>query len=849
MKLIIRNIDEYWVKLTLLSLYILMIPLVFPLLGFGQGIQFIGGNQPIEERTSVELFAEDMPAFHEPFTIDFDLQLPSNNTIGYIIRIKEKKQNPIFNLYFDKDDEYAVFRLNEEGKNSLITVRIAMSSLKERHWFPVKIEFDIEKSNISLEIADRPKETAKVSLQSPYSPAISFGRSDYMIDVPSISLQNLRVSDTHKEIIFPLRESSGNKLHDASGKVMGRVMNGIWLLNNAFHWQQHASMHSSSPAGSAYDAKQKAIYYFNRDSLQVYEIQSGEIKTFRFATPCPLPLKLGNCFINADENRLYAYETYQDIPYTGTTVASLNLDSLTWKIESGDDLHRELNHHGSYFFNKEHKLLIFGGFGNMIYSNDFQYYNLNEKKWSAPIDVKGDSIFPRYFTAVGRSEKNQHIYIFGGMGNESGQHIVGREYFYDLYEFDPASDSLKKLWDIDWTGSPFVPARGLVIPDTEWVYLLGYPEHLTHSHIKLRRFSVYNGQYEELGDSIPIYSDKINTRATLSFDPHLKKLIAFVQESDNDIRSKLTIYSLDFPAINEQQLHAFPKEARHRNILPYILALLCVFLGTSLVYILYRKRKKNKHQASIPIAVQPKQPAALQKNQIYMFGDFTVLDKHGTDISHLFSTQLQQVFCLILFHSHTVGISSKLLSHLLWPDKPKDKAKTSRGVAINNLRKVLSALDGIEIIYENGHYHIQFGPVCYCDYWHLQKLLSNNPDPLSTEVLTILERGKFLMGMDDPLFDKVKNELENTLIETFQQSIAQMRQQKDWPALFRAAKTLLLIDSLNELALKNGLYALHKRKLESRAMLFYKRFAENYQQLMGEDYPYIFEDIWRRKIQ
>ena len=843
-----RNMRFYQLYFILICLHFFLILLVIPNPIFGQGLRFTGSDHPIEKRTSAIFFSNSDHIFHDGFAIKFDLQLTRNSTMGYIVRIQEENQSAIFNLHYTKDDNQAIFRLNEEGKNNLITMRIPLKLLNDRHWFPVHLEFELKKGQIKLQIADAEEQFANVSVVSSYAPNITFGRSDYMIDVPSFSLRNLCIGNQKNQILFPLQESTGDKIHSASGEVMGKVTNGFWLLNDAFHWQKHISMHSSTPSGGIYDSKRKSIYYFNQDTIQIYAIQTNETRVVRFPEPCPVQLKLGNSFIDENSDKLYVYETYYETTYTGPTVASLDLNDYSWTVESNDYLQHELNHHAAYFLPVDHKLLLFGGFGNMVYSNNFLFYDLAEKSWSAPESLRGDSILPRYFTSIGRSASNDNLYIFGGMGNESGQHIVGRKYFYDLHILDPVKKIMTKLWGLNWKESHFVPARGLVIPDTNWIYLLGYPEHLTHSFITLRRFSIHDGRYEELGDTIPIYSDKISTHANLYFDSQLNKLITLVQESDNDIRSTVTIYSLDFPAISEAQLHAFPSQNSPTNILTYI-GLFGFLSGAISVYVLYLVKRKSKN--SVPTIPLPevKEREHTANNHIYLFGDFTVIDKGGMDISHLFSTQLQQVFCLILFHSHTVGISSNLLTNLLWPDKPKDKAKTSRGVAINSLRKVLNELNGVEIIYEDGHYRILVETNCYCDYWQLKELLANHVPILSPEIQQILKRGKFLLGMDDSIFDKPKHDMERVLTETLQQAIVVSREHKNWQSLWQAADLLIRVDGTNELALEQGIYACYKEKLEHRAILFYKHFANNYKQLMGEDYTYSFEDIWRRTVQ
>ncbi|MGO1671773.1 MAG: Kelch repeat-containing protein [Sphingobacterium sp.] len=843
-----RNLCAYVLKLLLFYPLIWIICGVFPAVVFSQGIQFAGSDHAIEDRTSVDVFSSDQPRFHDRLDIRFDLQLPNNGTNGYIVRLKEKNQRSVFNLYYDEEGENAVFRLNEEGKTNLITLRVGLDDLKDQHWVPFRIGFDLRQGLVQLQVASIPTQVAKVDLNSPYSPTITFGKSDYMIDVPSMALRNLQISGSKTNIVFPLKESSGTTLHNASGEAMGEVINGTWLLNKAFGWQNHISLNSSSHAGSTYDSKTKAAYYFNRDSLYIYKLQTGETTLVKFNAPCPVPLRRAGSFIEPDENRLYVYETFYNTPYTGPTVASLDLTNHTWRIESSDYLGRELNHHGRVLMPINHKLLIFGGFGDMMYSNDWVAYNLKDQAWSAAENMTGDPIFPRYFTSMGRSEVDDKIYLFGGMGNESGQHIVGRKYFYDLYAINPQTKETTKRWSLDWKGDPFVPARGLVIADSSWVYLLGYPEHLTHSHIKLRRFSLLDGNHQELGDSIPIYSDKISTRANLFYDEQQKKLIAIVQESDDDIRSKMSVYSLDFPPISEDELHAFPSGVKKSSWRSYFSVTLGVLVAAFVVYRLFRKRIKATDTNPIPIATADRSTPEITKNQFYLFGDFTVIDQQGTDISHLFSTRLQQVFCLILFYSDSAGISSKLLSHLLWPDKPKDKVKISRGVAINNLRKVLNDLNGVEIRYEEGHYRLVFQPNCYCDYREFKQQIASARGTLPIEVRQILERGEFLMGMDDPLFDKVKAEVEASLVGLLTQSILNHRENRDWKTTADEAELLLTIDPINDFALEQALFAFAKDRRKARAETIFRQFTEKYRLLTAEDYSYTFEEAWRRAV-
>ena len=82
----------------------------------------------------------------------------------------------------------------------------------------------------------------------------------------------------------------------------------------------------------------------------------------------------------------------------------------------------------------------------MIYNGNFYVYDLKKNIWDCGSLPKGDVIHPRYFTSLGYSKKDDNVYIFGGMGNESGEQIVGRHYFYDLHRLDLQTNHSELIW-------------------------------------------------------------------------------------------------------------------------------------------------------------------------------------------------------------------------------------------------------------------------------------------------------------------------------------------------------------------------------------------------------------------
>ena len=97
-----------------------------------------------------------------------------------------------------------------------------------------------------------------------------------------------------------------------------------------------------------------------------------------------------------------------------------------------------------------------------------------------------------------------------------------------------------------------------------------------------------------------------------------------------------------------------------------------------------------------------------EANRIYIYGMFTVYNRDGRDVTHLFSKKLKYIFLYILLNSikEREGVSSSSLNEIFWPDKEEDKAKNLKGVTISNLRKTLLELDGIRLVYDLSLIHI-----------------------------------------------------------------------------------------------------------------------------------------------
>lgn len=826
-------------------LYLLSIFCVLNLQGiFAQGLRFFGKGYPIDKRTSYNVFSEHAVLFSENCEITFDLSLYATTHIGNIVRIKSENDNLIFNLFYNGHGKDQLFLLNEEGKSNLISISLDKSSYPPRQWVTIHIEFDLKNKTIALSIGDQTYKANNISLPDEFAPDIVFGKSDHIIDVPPFAIKNLSVGNSEKHQ-FLLDESQGNIVHDIRGKKIGNVTNPYWLINDSYHWKPEAKFNSSIVSGSNYYGRRQELYYFNRDSLIIFNLRTKGSETIVFSEPCPVDMRLGTNFIDQESNRLYCYEVYEDSTHKTPTMASLDLNSFEWHIESYDRLPTQLHHHASYFDTSSGQYMVFGGFGNRRFSNQFYQYNLTTHDWSIlPIDNKG-GITPRYFTSLGYQEKNHQLYLFGGTGNLSGNQLLGREYFYDLYRLDLQSKVITKVWEIPWNKDNAVPVRGMVINEEPFFYTLCYPEHFTESYLKLYRFSLEDGDYTILGDSIPIYSDKINTNANLYYDYDLNTLYAVVHQFQDDIQSDLQIYSLAFPPITEKELANHPPtEKKSSGWLSYI-----VIGGIILAVVILLFRSHRNKGTDSPVfdignilhkfTEKQKAQTQLKANAIFLFGEFTVYSRDKKDITYMLSKKLKETFCLLLQYSQEKeGISSSHLSRLLWPEKSSQEVKNIRNVTLNRLRKILEELDGIELFYEKGMFTLILKDPIYCDYTKCMQILSSNQGESEYQgLIEIVTRGKILENEDNPLYDSLKGKTEKQIEPLIIRAMEESYDKEQWETTIHLAEAAFHIDPMNETALNCMIMAMQKLGMHEGAKIKYLSFLIEYKKVMGKEYP------------
>ena len=807
-----------------------------------------------------------MPVFSKRIDLSFEMKLQDFDTFGYLLHIVDPQSNAEYSFTYTYIDKWSsAFKFNAEGKTNQISMSFINDSIKSK-WISVRLHIDLSTGLSTLAIAGKKKQsTNKLKIATRIQPLLIFGRRDNLVDVPSFAIRNLNISDDKLSFSFLLNESRGNEVHDANGKVQGKVINPYWLINESYHWKKVLTLSPGSILGSKFNEKQQKILFISKDSLFTYQVGNKTLISKEYANKMPLQMLLGTNFLDETSNKIYAYEI-NSLPGGNTTTAVLDIPTLTWQALGTAYTPVQLHHHNGFLDKKRSRYLVFGGFGNRRYSNSFLAYNFVSDHWDT-LQFKGDNISPRFYTSMTSTRKGNFLYIYGGVGNDSGDQSVGHNYYDDLYRIDLTQQTIKKCWD-NHSGEKLVSGGRMILSrDEKFLYVLRYAEYNENTHIQLYCISIATGVMRKLGDSIPFLSKSIGSNIALYYNEILQEFYCITQEFDENTKCvKAQVYSISAPPVEKAAVE-FYLSPKNRNHLSSFLSIIIATLIISLLLfytrrrILKRREKDSENEPIIhPVQEIPKSsPAVLstkssliiadekstsrsELNKIYLFGIFTVYGKSGRDITYLFSSKLKQIFLYAILNSEKEGVSSTTLNNLFWPEKTEGKVKNLKGVTISNLRKALTEIEGIELVYDKGYFKIIISEPCYCDYLTLMKSLTLE-SPSYDDIVSICERGQLLECNKQELFDKYKRDSEDLIFSILPQELSIRYNKNEFKQVLRICTILLKLDPLYEPALLYSIYSYNRINEFEKLFKIYAIFVSEYRNTMGQAYPKSLESL------
>ena len=808
-----------------------------------QGLLFASEDSLLTQRTSLHVFSPDVPVFHDHFSINFDLSLWDKANLGYVFDLSDKDNS--YSLSYLHEGDGSFLNFNIDSKSNKIRIPLEPSLLKKKNWIKVRVDLDLKGDRVTVYIDSNAYRADKLGFREEMPANLVFGKNPRYTEVPNMAIKNLEVGNETNHYFFPLDEWNGNNVHDSKKEITGFVENPIWLINESFFWKPVYTQSFQEVAGLNFDPLHQDLFIFTRDSLITYNPEQKRAGGEAYASRLPVPMVLGKSVFNARENKLYLYELF-DVPRDTPSIASLDMDSgsLKWTVIGKDVLPGQLHHHNVFYDAQQDKFYLFGGYGLYSYHNAFLRHNDSTGAWEK-VAFKGDTICPRFFAAGGPSDRPGEVFLFGGYGNESGSQVVGGKQYYDFYRINLNDHSIKKCWNITPPDkSVFVPANNLVLSsDKKYFYALCYPHEIAKTELKLYKFSIADGSYEVVSAPIPVTSMRIESDINLFFSERTEEFFCAVQEFTDRQHSTIKIYSLASPPVSvTSYLQSIqPQPAPGRRWVWYALAAL--WLTVLSLWWVFRFRRRREVSVPVPEAKTETGYVEVQKNAVYLLGEFSVFDRNGHDITHLFSPKIKQLFVLILLNSlDGKGIVSKKVSAKLWPDKDVAKTKNIKGVTFNHLRNIISDIDGIELIFLNDTYSFTLGKAFFCDFCVLSEAIRHRPETV-LDHFHLMARGALLPDMPEPILDHVKTTYEEQLTDILIPEIKRLYETRDLKMALEVTKLILCIDAFNEEALKYQLKSFRRLKGIEYSRKAYEQFTQDYQRSLGVAYHVSFDKI------
>jgi two-component SAPR family response regulator len=270
-------------------------------------------------------------------------------------------------------------------------------------------------------------------------------------------------------------------------------------------------------------------------------------------------------------------------------------------------------------------------------------------------------------------------------------------------------------------------------------------------------------------------------------------------------------------------------------------------------FFVLRKRKSNSESASLRTREYlPKE--GVQKNSLRLFGSFNVHSEQKGEISSAFSPLLRQILAYLILKTDETkdGVNTNKLTETFWPGVSKEKAKENRGANIKKLRKVLSEVEGLMVVFEDKKWHIETSSDFFVDVLEYSKLKATIEQDISAgdihldslnALLDLLKQGNILQNMHAEWVDHFKNVISNEVDALLSKVYKSQQANLDIEVKIKLVNTILLFDSLNENALRILIKELVASGKHGQAQQAYESFTKNYMSLYAEPFGVEYQEI------
>jgi hypothetical protein len=571
--LLFRGKILYLQQLMKRLLFCIAVVCLFQKHAFAQSYGLIFSSHEVvqEKRTSLDLSPDDSLCFSHSFDLNFDLNFLPHHQIyfGYVLRIiavgKDGNDQNVDLIY---DNSTVTFKVIVGENFSSISFSLDSTRLY-RDWNAFAFHCDLDKHLLQVSVNGRSIGSATLP---PASNCFKFlwGANDFgkfrTRDIPPMQLKDIRLAENGSpKYNWPLDEAAGETATDKFTRRPARVKNPGWLKPRYQQWDPIGSFTIKGNAGVAYDPTQDRLFIVGSDSIGIYSLTKDGFTT-EWVPAHHADLELGhqNIYDTLGKRLLHVFIDRK-------TVSTFNFAGKQWDQAFPFTQLTRYWHANKFISPADSSLYIIGGYGQLHYRNAVQRYRFDTRQWDTAVHTTGDTLLPRYLSALGTDAQGKYAYIVGGYGSKTGNQMLDPRNYYDLIRFDIRKHIFKKLFSLKPATVPFTFANSLVVdakPDT-W-YGLFFPNDSYNSKLQLIEGSLTDSTFRLVGNSIPYTFHDIQSFADLYYSQLSNKLIAVTlfstTEQEKEHSTQVRVYTLNYPPEPVDIVAAAtPATTTHRN--------------------------------------------------------------------------------------------------------------------------------------------------------------------------------------------------------------------------------------------------------------------------------------------
>lgn len=838
--------------------------------GNSDGLYFKSSDYPAEERTTLTLNNGKPFEIKEQLEMAFNMDLRKKPFFGNIFCIKTNDGKHIDAIFSVQDGDMYKPTLVVDGKIQYINYTVE-SGIN----IPAKILLDKRNNKITFSYAGR-KTTVNMDFTNSNDATFFFGmhndENNYP-DVAPMNVRNIRIIQNGKENYFwELRQHEKNICFDNISQAQAVAINGYWIWDNHIKWKTIFTDKSRKKSQITFNPDENIFYIADEQSVRCYDPVKQTTRTIKVEGGYRAMAYSNYIAYNTADKDLYTFNLQKGI------LSHFTFSTGKWSNnEPQTDEPAYFNH--SWATNGDTVAYTFGGYGFYRYNNKL-FRIIPGKNRIEELDYT-PKLKPR--TGAASVLVGNKLYIFGGIGNDTGKQELPCRYYYELDCIDLTTMKSEILWTTEGEQktSFMLASEMLYNKDDNSFYAA-----VTNKGGRLIKIWLHEPKYEIVTDFMNVTFSYKDLTYNIYKSEKANKIYAVINKRDNNLNHEIAICSLDLPIQDNYSDYKSTRQASGNNQWLWWLVVIPIAACIWVTYRAIQKRQKPKEEeaerekddtdesaATATITENPEDKAPVDQDEkededkqeeatkyynpqggcIQVLGKFIVKDRDGNDITPQFTKRTRNLLLMLLLHSETnnKGIEIHLLDEALWQEMNEESARNNRNVYMRKLRVLLEKVGDIEIVNDKIYYRINMGRDVFFDFREalamMNKMEEEDDKETTARTLELLFEGPLLPNYSFEWLDKFKSDFSNTVISLLTRQMDHNQREGNMKSAYRIAKTIMQHDPFNEEALSTQCHILCKNYKRGIAKNVYDNFCKIYEQSIGEKYNRSFAEVCRTK--